>query len=187
VLKSNLFGNGNHIRVVKDKSLENYDEVRAEVASWLKPRNTYLDNFACRMFNSKPQVLAEKFMPELGVLNDYKFLCFAGEPKYISVAVKVALEIDSDISYYDMDWNRVEVKYGTHPQCVASRPKHFDQMVEISRKLSKDFPFVRVDFYDTDEKLYVGEMTFCPGGACSRFNPRSFDEELGKLFSMPNE
>ena len=58
-------------------------------------------------------------------------------------------------------------------------------MLEISRILSSEFPFVRVDFFDTRDSLFVAELTFYPGGGNKSYNPISFDKELGDLFIMP--
>ena len=44
------------------------------------------------------------------------------------------------------------------------KPKHLDEMFRYAEVLSKRFPFVRVDFYDTPERLLFGELTFTPGG-----------------------
>ena len=51
--------------------------------------------------------------------------------------------------------------------------------------ISKDFPFVRVDFYSVNQKIYVGELTFYPWSGCVQFSPDSFDFELGSYFKLP--
>ena len=89
------------------------------------------------------------------------------------------------ISFYRLDWMRIDVRYGQHRVQDFPKPKHFDEMISTARILSKGLPFVRVDFFDTDEKLYVAEMTFAPGGGCVPYNPISFNKELGDLFVLP--
>ena len=37
-----------------------------------------------------------------------------------------------------------------------------EKMFELASELSKGIPFVRVDFYNVDGKIYFGEMTFFP-------------------------
>ena len=37
-----------------------------------------------------------------------------------------------------------------------NKPKNYDQMIEFAELLSKDFPFVRVDFYEVNGNLYFG-------------------------------
>lgn len=64
-------------------------------------------------------------------------------------------------------------------------PKHFNEMMKIATKLSKDFPFVRVDFFDTKNKLYLSELTFYPGGGLVPYNPQNFDRKLGDMLKLP--
>ena len=56
-------------------------------------------------------------------------------------------------------------------------------MLEIARRLSEDFPFVRVDLYNVDGKLYFGELTFYPWTGYVQFTPDEFDFELGDYFT----
>lgn len=186
VLKSNIQGSGNCIHIVKDKNTLNLDDVKDEVAKWLNPRNTLLDNYVCRMYNSKPEILAEAYMESFGSqLYDYKIFCFNGVPHCVYVAKDHFCEGGSLISFYDLEWNKLDVKYGHHLTSCAEKPKHFEQMLEYSRILSEGFPFVRVDFFDTDERLYLAELTFCPGGGLTPFHPQSFNDMLGELFVIP--
>ena len=104
---------------------------------------------------------------------------------YVYVATDHFGSDDHPITFYDTEWNMLNVKYGHHKTCEIERPKFFDEMLEMSRKLSKDMPFVRVDFFETEEQLYVAELTFYPGGGFSYFNPPSFNKELGDKFILP--
>jgi hypothetical protein len=60
-------------------------------------------------------------------------------------------------------------------------------MIEISRRLSKPFPFVRVDFYDLENKFYIGELTFYPGGGFNLFNNKVWDYKLGEMLYLPKD
>ena len=117
-------------------------------------------------------------------LYDYKLFCFNGEPYCVYVAQDHFGKDGSHISFYDLDWNKLDVRYGKHILGDAEKPKHFDQMVEIAKKLSKGFPFVRVDFFDTDEHVYVAELTFAPGGCVTQYHPESFNKTLGDLMTI---
>ena len=43
-------------------------------------------------------------------------------------------------------------------------------MFEMASELSKGIPFVRVDLYNVNDKIYFGEMTFFPASGldCNR-------------------
>ena len=55
-------------------------------------------------------------------------------------------------------------------------------MLRLSKILSAGFPHLRVDFFDTDDKLYVAELTLYTAGGYSIYNPQSFNEKMGELF-----
>ena len=60
-------------------------------------------------------------------------------------------------------------------------------MIELARKLSASFPFVRVDFFDTPKQLYLAELTFEPNGGFGKYNKPEFDIRVGELITLPNE
>ena len=37
------------------------------------------------------------------------------------------------------------------------KPNNLDEMIEIAEKLSLDYPFIRIDLYSADNKIYFGE------------------------------
>ena len=119
-------------------------------------------------------------------LYDYKVFCFDGVPHCIYVATDHFPGQLSHISFYDLDWNRLEVRYGEHPNCDVERPKHLDEMLSLARTLSKGFPFLRVDFFEVGDKLYVAELTLYPGGGKTPYHPERFNQELGELFVIPD-
>ena len=117
-------------------------------------------------------------------MNDYKFLCFNGEPKLLWVDMDRTT--NHKRAFLDMDWNMLDVTSNrTKTDEFIPKPYGFERMVEVARDISKDFPFVRVDFYSVNEKLYVGELTFYPWSGCVEFTPDSFDFELGSYFTLP--
>jgi hypothetical protein len=58
-------------------------------------------------------------------------------------------------------------------------------MIKTAEKLSTGFPFLRVDFYEINNRMYVGELTFHPGGGVETFNPKSWDFQLGSWLKLP--
>ena len=59
-------------------------------------------------------------------------------------------------------------------------------MVQYSKKLSEDFCFVRVDFYEINEKPYLGELTFTPGAGFFKFKKREDDLKYGEMIKLNN-
>ena len=190
ILKSTLQSDGRNIKVIKNKSQIDFADLSRELKLWLKKENTLINSY-CRAYHlSKPRILAEEYVEWIGdQLFDYKFFCFSGEPFCAYAAMdhfkNGENSNDYPISFYDMQWNRLDVKYGKHQNGEIPPPKHLEEMKKISEILSRDFPFVRVDFFDTEDALYLAELTFYPGGGNTEYDPVAFDESLGEKFILP--
>lgn len=57
-------------------------------------------------------------------------------------------------------------------------------MVELSKKLSKNIPFIRVDWYEIGDKLYFGELTFYPASGFEKFEPKEWNKKIGDMLSI---
>jgi len=187
VLKSNVQSDGKHIIVVRDKSKLDIDKLRTVLSSWLITKNTMCVSY-CRAYHDvKPMIIAEQYLEGFDdSVTDYKFMCFNGEPKLLFVATD--RYSDMRMNFYDLDWNLLPFTriYPISDEPIQ-KPKNFDRMLEISKELAKDFPFVRVDFYETadSEQIYLGEMTFYPGGGLEPFTPVEWDYKLGDMLELP--
>ena len=188
VLKANLQSDGRNIKIVHHKSQIRFKDIRREMRAWLDKRNTLANSYDCRTYMGTPRILAEEYMSNFeDQLYDYKFFCFNGDLFCVYVAQDHFGADGSHISFYDMNWNKMDVQYGSHIVGDAPCPKHFAQMKEIAARLSAGFPFIRVDFFDTEEHLFVAEMTFNPGGGVTPYHPESFNRTLGDKFVLPEK
>jgi len=185
VLKSTLQSDGKFIKVIHDKNSVDLSVLLKELREWLEPRKTLIHSFCRAYYKGVPRILAEKYMAQVdNQLYDYKVFCFNGRPCYNYVATDHFPGQLSHISFYDLAWNKLDVHYGKHPNCDVAPPKHYKEMLKISEKLSREFPFIRIDFFEAD-KLYLAEMTLYPGGGTSPIYPKSFNKEMGDLFVLP--
>lgn len=57
-------------------------------------------------------------------------------------------------------------------------------MIALSKILSADFPFVRVDLYDLEGRGYFGELTFTPADGMGVHLPSQWDKKLGDLYNL---
>lgn len=132
-----------------------------------------------------PRVIADELLAagkSEGVLLDYKFWCFDGEPKYMYITVK-----DDDVfeNFYDMDFNPVGINHGFKRMTPEfGRPVSFEKMKSLARTLSAGLPFVRVDFFEVDGHPYFGEFTFYDWGGMQPFADFRQDIELGQLIKI---
>lgn len=136
----------------------------------------------------KPRLLIEEYLEDGNneYLTDYKFMCFNGKCELIFLVTERQNKEGMFVDFYDAQWNKLPFKrmYNTSDK-YAAKPLHFDKMMQIAEKLSKNFPFLRVDFYIVDNKLFIGELTFFPGSGWEVFDPVDYDYYYGKLLKLP--
>ncbi len=176
------------ILICKDKSKIDLLEIKNEVKRWLK-RNYYWVHREWPYKNIKPRIICEKYMvDESGKqIKDYKIMCFNGKAKCVFVCSNRNSPGGLNIDIYDMDWNLMPVQRPNSPNSgvIIPTPKTFEMMVKFAEKLSKDIPFVRVDFYEVNGQLYFGEMTFYPASGFEKFEPESYDYLFGSWLQLP--
>ena len=154
-----------NVFICKNKDEIDYKKLKKTVKKWLK-RNYYLIHREWPYKNVKPRIIAEEYVEdETRALNDYKVYSFNGKCDYVMVCIDREKNKTKFI-YYDKNWNikkefsKDGIKYGD--TIKIAKPKNLDKMFEFATILSKNIPFVRVDFYEANGNLYFGELTFYP-------------------------
>ncbi|MFU0784634.1 MAG: Glycosyl transferase [Thermoanaerobacterium thermosaccharolyticum] len=174
--------------ICKDKNKLDVEAAREKINKSLK-RNFFYVGREWPYKNVRPRIICEKYMvDESGIeLKDYKFMCFNGEVKCIFVCSNRNASSGLNIDIYDSNWILMPFGRPNHPNSgiTIHKPKNLKKMLEFAERLSKDIPFVRVDFYETKGKLYFGELTFYPGAGFEEFIPESYDYLLGSWIQLP--
>lgn len=138
--------------------------------------------------NVKPRIIIEKYI-DTGKkeLNDYKFWCFNGEVKLIYFVQDREIK-ERKVDFYDTNWNKLNFEWDfPNSKRIVPKPKNLDKMLEIAEKLSNNIPFLRVDMYNIDGKIFVGELTFYTGAGFAKFSPNKYDYILGNMLELPKE
>jgi len=172
-----------------DKNKIDYARLKEEVNKWLK-RKYYWVNREWHYKNIRPRIICEKYIanPSDGDLKDFKFMCFEGEVKCCVVCANRKSPGGLTMDYYDMDWQHLPMMYAwPNNDGLIAKPKHFAEMVEIARMLSRDMPFIRVDLYDTEDQPYFGELTLYPGSGYGLFKPDTYDYLFGSWIHLDIE
>ena len=62
-------------------------------------------------------------------------------------------------------------------------------MVNLASTLAgiSESPFVRVDFYNVEGKIYFGEITYFPAGGFGTFTPKEWNLKLGAKITLSND
>lgn len=134
------------------------------------------DLFATR---NKQLYICEKMLgSELGYKRpeDYKFYCFNGEPKYLAIMWDRKSGSEYHETFKKVDFSdQSNYWYGAKPAEIQ-KPICYNEMLEICRKLSAPFPFVRVDLYEQNSRPVFGELTFTPAGGQILYHV--FDDDM---------
>lgn len=175
------------IIIVKDKSKIDLKKAKSQMNECLK-RNFYYLSREWPYKNVKPRIIIEKYMEEEGYiqLNDFKLMCFNGKVKYTFVCSERDNQKEGlAVTFFDNDWNKLpfERHYRSSKKKIE-KPKNFGKMIELAEKLAKNIPFLRVDFYEINNKIYFGELTFFPGGGFEEFTPEEWDYKLGEMIDL---
>lgn len=153
-----------------------------EMSKWLKTTyGTY--SMEPHYLKIPHRIYAEEYLAYANKLIDYKFHCMNGIPQFVLVCCdRVTTELGNNVSRHILDMNWKPLKGLDETADVVKKPEHLEQMIEIARKLSADFKFVRVDLYDINGKVYFGELTFSPtNGVFSHYTQEFLDEMGAKL------
>lgn len=185
VIKTTHGGGGLNVIVCGDKKKLDFSEVTKKLESGNKTFKTRSGGREWAYYGLPPGIVIEELLlnrenPKAGI-NDYKIFCYNGNPQYI--IVDGDRYIGHKRNFYDVNWNNLKIT----SDCPAfsdeiQKPKNLGEMLNVARKLSQNFPFVRVDLYDVDGKIYFGEMTFYPWSGYVQFLPDEMDIMFGKEF-----
>lgn len=191
VLKCNHGSGYNY--VIKDKEKMDYEKVKTIFESWMKINFAFAGTLELQYADIPRKIIAEEYIEQLdGNLLDYKVHCFMGDPRYIQVIGDRDLTRHTGAQMiFDSLWNEQTWRLADYPKFSRKidRPLILDEMLDISRKLSQEFLYVRIDFYIIEDKLKFGEMTFTPGSGLYRYKrnhdwSRKDNRMLGDLIDL---
>lgn len=179
VLKCNHGWNMNI--VCKDKSALNETDCRNKLEKWLSI-DFGKQSSELHYSDIVPRCFAELFLSDNGnCLTDYKFWCFNGVPKFFNIFC------EHGNNYYDFDFNLLKINNIYAPADYNKKykkPSCFDKMLKYARLLCKDFKFVRIDFYEVNNVVYLGEMTFTPGNGFMKYTDENVSLMLGNMLEL---
>jgi len=181
-------GSGFNI-VCNNKNEMNWDEENKKMRRWFR-KNYYWQNREWVYKDIKPRIICEKFIEQDDgkELRDYRFFCFNGEPKFITVDFSITNKEKTRRNVYDLNWNLMdaEISYPKELKIKVNKPSKLDEMISLSRKLSSRFPHARVDFYYIDEKIIFGEITFFHQSGMGKIRPLEFENKMGNWLQLPD-
>lgn len=182
VLKCN-HNSGGGMFICKDKeSVSDWELIRHNLADGLK-QDFYYYSRVWPYKNIERCIIADQFLDDHSgnELRDYKFWCFDGEPKVMYCTNKAESIYEN---FYDMDFKPLDISHGfTRLVPEFEKPAEFDLMKQLAASLSKGIPFVRVDFFDVEGRVYFGEFTFYDWGGMKPLS-EYWENKLGEYINI---
>lgn len=168
------------VAICKNKKNFNRNNAKKVLQKSLR-KNFYLQSREWPYKDVKPRIIVEGYLGNN--LNDYKLFCFNGKPEIVLVCSD--RQFDLKETWFNRDFELLELVEGGHRMDASlKKPLNFSKMLEFSKELAKDIPFVRVDFYEESGKLYFGELTFYPAGGYERFDPEVWNKKMGDMINL---
>lgn len=189
VLKTTHGGGGVGLVICKDKSTFDKSEAKRKLDASMRS-DIYKSLREWPYKNVPKRILAETFLSPKeksapADLLDYKFFCFNGEVKFFKV--DFGRFVDHHANYYSpegvlLDFGEQRLKPDAH--YPIELPGNLDKMVSLAECLSKDIPFLRVDFYNVDGKIFFGELTFYPASGHGKWTSDDVDLSIGEYLKL---
>jgi hypothetical protein len=152
---------------------------RAEIQSWFN-LNYYKCGREANYKTLQPKIMVEPLVFDNDNIEDYRFFCLDGNVKLIFM--DIGKYTDYTRIVLDPDWNPKKFSIGyPRSKTVPARPGNLEEMLEVARRLSSGFGFVRVDMYSNGKTCYVCEITNCHARASQRFIPLAGEREASAL------
>lgn len=172
-------------QIVWNKDELNIKKLKKKISKFLKI-NYGKKTGEMHYSNIVPQILVEELLIENGTTPiEYKIHCFNGKAKYMYIVTGRGNDIHYDNFY--IEWTRfdgAQFNGWTSSNTEIKKPNNWNEMVSIAETLAKDFPFVRVDLYNVDGKIYFSELTYTPAKGTLKFDDDKVDFEIGKWLDI---
>ena len=90
-------------------------------------------------------------------------------------------------NYYDTNGNLLtsgEKCFKPDPGYIIELPNNLKEMIALAERLSKNDPFLRVDFYNVNGRILFGELTFYPTSGLGKWTTEESDMKIGKYLKL---
>lgn len=167
----------------KDKDTFDKDDAKKKLSKWLKEDFSEF-NVELHYGKIEPRrIICEEYLGDIIV--DYKFFCFNGKPQFFYVSSDLINDRQAEMGFFNMDGSKIPLIREDYKDIGNIKiPECLDEMNKIAKDLSRDFPFVRVDFFLVDGSYKFAELTFTPSAAMMPINPKKYDIEWGELLKV---
>lgn len=174
-------------KIVRDKQELDHSILRKKFNKDLK-KNYFYHMREWPYKNVESKIYIEELLKDESntELKDYKFYCFNGKIEFFIVTHGKNNNDKYYVDFYNEDFEKINVTQKGWPSSnkKLSKPKNFDKMISAAKNLSKNIPHVRVDLYNINGEIFLGEFTFYESAGMGSFEPENIDSKLGDLIDL---
>lgn len=168
--------------LVRDKENFNLKDAEAKIESALSRKYGW-DKGEWAYSFIEPKIMVEQHIDpsKEAAPADYKFQCVDGQVKFCRYTYGRRIDPKEIVVNRDgIEFNFV-IDENFQKGSNFELPSNWNEMLKIAETISADFKCVRVDLYSSNNKIYVGEMTFFPMEGCYKGNGQ---RKIGKLLDF---
>lgn len=189
VLKTTHGGGGGGVVICKDKTTFDKASAIAKLKESMAS-DIYSGLREWPYKNVPKRIIAEKFMapeksPAPKDLLDFKFFCFNGKVKFFKV--DFGRFVEHHANYYSPEGELLEFgEQGLEPDpnYPIELPNNLKDMISLAEKLSANEPFLRVDLFNVNGRIFFGELTFYPASGMIPWTTEEADMKIGKYLKL---
>lgn len=166
-----------------------WKQLRRRCRFWLK-RDYATESQEWQYRDIPRQIVVEKLLEtKTGKIpNDYKLNYLNGDLEFVYVSydregTNARCIFDRNWEVIPCYWGNTQKEYIPCPVSIPA-PLSLEKMKKIGEKIAKFFKYVRVDYYDVDGTLYIGEITLHHGGGYNPFRPQEYDQIFGSKLHL---
>jgi len=170
--------------IVRDSEFD-AEAIKTEIGGWLK--HCHGSNEVEPGYLKVPRrIIVEKLLMSTDGRppNEYKLFVFDG---VVQVINRIVTEHDRSAhsSFHRKNWERLAWRGHRNPlEGNAPQPENLQTMIDIAEGLGRGLDHVRVDLYDCDGRIYVGEITIYSWSGWNNLKPETADTELGSYWTI---
>ena len=140
----------------------------------------------------KKRIIAEPLIAEPEKLREFKFFCFNGEPKFYQLCLDRNRDFGGSIvQFVSLDGKLLDIKESSYNSRTTDNNNltslYIEKMISIATRLAENTFFLRVDFFDTGDQFYIGELTLHESSGFCELTPDRWNRVLGDWIKLPTD
>lgn len=170
--------------IVRNKNIINESNIKKQLNQWME---CDYDKIAQELhYHYIPHKIVCEELVSTTSPSEYQIRMINGKPITILACKKYDDNCDYIENAYNLDWTECKDYQSNLPRGVFKKPQNLECMLKYATILAKPFPFVRVDFYEVNGKVFFAELTFTPSGNILEYSQPLLNK-LGKQLVLPSK